>query len=239
MRIAAYLTGGFPDLASLPGLVRSVGAEADVLEVGLPFADPMADGLTIQRASRAALARGATARGILDALARMGERPAAPLYVMSYLNPLLALGLPSLPERLLAAGVSGLVVPDLPLEEAAPLDAALAPAGLHRIRLVTPMTPPPRVERIVSDAPGWVYAVTRAGTTGTALSVDRSVGDYLDRVRAIAPVPVLAGFGVRTPEQVRALAAHADGVVVGSALVEAIERAEDPGGLVRSLKEAA
>jgi tryptophan synthase alpha chain len=231
--LAAFLTAGFPEPDRFVDTLRSVASEADVVEVGVPFSDPMADGLTIQRASRAALEAGVTLPWILEGI--RSARPAAPVLLMSYLNPLLARGLGTLAEEAAAAGVGGLIVPDLPWEESGELREAVEPRGLGLVQMVTPVTPPDRLATLCAASRGFVYAVTRTGITGAAVDV-APVLSFLDRVRELSPVPVLAGFGVRGPEQVRALADHADGVIVGSALVETLERGEDPVAFLRSLR---
>ncbi|MEZ4425614.1 MAG: tryptophan synthase subunit alpha [Gemmatimonadota bacterium] len=233
--LVGYVTGGFPDPDAFVDLLPGVAAEVDILEVGVPFSDPMADGVTIQRASERALAAGTTLAGLLDGLERVGlERP---VVLMSYLNPVLQMGFDAFAARAAAVGVAGLIVPDVPWEESEELRAALDPAGVALVQLVTPLTPPERLARLCAASQGFVYAVTMTGTTGRAVADQRAeVGAYLDRVRATSPRPVLAGFGIRTPEDVRALGEHADGVIVGSAVVEAIERGDDAPALLRSLR---
>ena len=225
--LIAYLTAGFPSRARFAEHVHALAAGADVVEIGVPFTDPMADGVTIQRSSQAALAQGVTLRWILEALAAM-QPVAAPLVLMSYLNPLLALGLEELAKSAARAGVSGFIVPDLPFDESAPLRAALAPAGLALVQMVTPVTEPQRLSEVCRASEGFVYAVTMTGTTGKNVAVPQQVLAYLDRVRAAAVTPVCAGFGIRSREQVSLLAAHVDGVIVGSALVEVLESGADP-----------
>jgi len=231
--LAAFLTAGFPEPDRFVDTLRSIGSEADLVEVGVPFSDPMADGLTIQRASRAALEAGVTLPWILDGI--RSARPAAPVLLMSYLNPLLARGLGTLAGEAAEAGVDGLIVPDLPWEESEELREAVEPRGLGLVQMVTPVTPPDRLAVLCAASRGFVYAVTRTGITGAAVDV-APVTSFLDRVRDVSPVPVLAGFGVRGPRQVRTLAAHADGVIVGSALVEALERGDDPVAFLRALR---
>ena len=235
--LVAFLTAGYPERARFRETLSRIAAVADAVEIGVPFSDPMADGLTIQRASAAALAQGVTLGWILEELARLAP-PAAPLVLMGYLNPFLAYGLDRLAADAAAAGVAGFVVPDLPLDEAAPLAAALAAHGLALVQLVTPVTPPERLARLAAASRGFLYAVTVTGVTGGAESDPAAIAGYLDRVRRVSPCPVMAGFGVRTPEQVRALAPHADGVVVGSALIEALERGDDPGPFLALLRGA-
>jgi tryptophan synthase alpha chain len=157
---------------------------------------------------------------------------------MSYLNPLLAVGLETLPQRAAAAGVAGFIVPDLPFEESGDLKRAFDAHGLALVQMVTPVTPAARLEMLCRDAKGFVYAVTMTGTTGKAAEVPAEVLQYMDRVRRTARVPVCAGFGIRSRPQVARFAGHVDGVVVGSALVEVLERGEDPRAFLRSLRGA-
>lgn len=234
--LVAFLTAGFPEKARFTETLLAVADAADVVEIGVPFTDPMADGMTIQRASRAALAQGVSMQWILDTVGALPRRPAAPLLLMSYLNPLLAYGLDKLPAAARAAGISGFIVPDLPHEEAGDLETALAGEGLALIQMVTPVTPQARLENLCGAAKGFVYAVTMTGTTGKNVAVPDEVTHYLDRVRAASRVPVCAGFGIRAKEQVDRLAAHVEGVVVGSALVEVLERGEDPAAFLGALR---
>ena len=206
----------------------------------MPFTDPMADGVTIQRSSTAALQQGVTLHWILDELAQL-PRLKAPLVLMSYMNPLLAYGLEKLAEVAAQVGVTGFIVPDLPLEESGEFEAALGRHGLALVRMVTPVTPPERLAKICATARGFLYAVTMTGTTGKNMGDDAAdtsaeVGAYLDRVRAVARIPVCAGFGIRGPAQVRLLDPHADGVIIGSALVETLERGESAAALLDSLR---
>lgn len=234
--LVAFLTAGFPDRGSFGAHLASVAAVADVIEIGVPFSDPMADGATIQRASRVALEQGVTLAWILDELASLDPRPRAPILLMSYLNPLLACGLGRLPGVARAAGVTGFIVPDLPWEECGELRAALSLAGIALVQMVTPVTPPARLAMLARGSQGFVYAVTATGTTGGAVEVPDATLAYLDRVRTAASLPVCAGFGVRSAEQVSRLAGHADGVIVGSALVETIERGDDAVAFLRGLR---
>jgi tryptophan synthase alpha chain len=236
--LVAFLTGGFPDRRRFHESLAAVADVADVVEIGVPFTDPMADGVTIQRASQAALADGFTLASLLDELATIRPRPRAPLLLMSYLNPLLAYGLERLPEAAATAGVSGFIIPDLPHEESAELRLSLDRAGLALVQMVTPVTPPARLEMLCADARGFVYAVTMTGTTGRNVAVPDDVLGYLDRVRAASSIPVCAGFGIRARAQVERLAGHVDGVIVGSALVEVIERGGDPVAFLRELRGA-
>lgn len=234
--IVGFMTAGFPDREHFRRDLAAIAGEADVVEIGIPFTDPMADGVTIQRASYASLQSGFTLPWLLQELREMQPRPKAPLLLMGYLNPLLAFGLDKLPEAASAAGVGGFIIPDLPYEESADMRAALDRVGLALVQMVTPVTPAPRLKLLCEASGGFVYAVTMTGTTGKAVAVPDEVLDYMDRVRAVSPIPVCAGFGIRSAEQVARMKGHVDGVVVGSALVEVLERHEDPVAFLRSLK---
>jgi tryptophan synthase alpha chain len=235
--IVAFLTAGFPSREKFREHLSQVGNEADVVEIGVPFTDPMADGMTIQRSSREALRQGVSLRWLLDELGAM-TRPKAPLVLMSYLNPLLAFGLASLAEKSARAGVCGFIVPDLPFDESGDLRAALAPHGVALIQMVTPVTTPERRARLCAATQGFVYAVTMTGVTGRTAAVPAEVQSYLDAVRADAKLPVCAGFGIRSRAQVEQLQGHVAGVIVGSALVEVMENGQDAAQFLRSLRPA-
>jgi tryptophan synthase alpha chain len=220
--LIAYITAGFPTKEGFIQQLNAIGAVADVIEVGVPFTDPMADGTTIQRSSRAALEQGVSLRWILQELTRAEVKPQAPLLLMSYLNPLLAYGF---------------IVPDLPFEESHELRNALDARGLALVQFVTPVTPTERMQMLTEGSGGFIYAVTMTGTTGKNVAVPEEVLEYFDRVKKISPVPVCAGFGIRSREQVQRLAPFIDGAIVGSALVEVLERGEDPAKFLRSLRE--
>jgi tryptophan synthase alpha chain len=233
--IVAFITAGFPRKEQFREHLLMVASESDVLEIGVPFTDPMADGMTIQRSSQAALKQGVSLRWIMSELASM-QRPATPLVLMSYLNPLLQYGYAALARDAAAAGVCGFIVPDLPFDEGDDLRAALAALGVALVQMVTPVTTPARLQQVCAASDGFVYAVTMTGTTGKNVVVPDSVIDYLNTVTATSPVPVCAGFGIRSREQVEKLRSHVAGVVVGSALVEVLERGEDPRPWLRALR---
>ncbi|HTY95021.1 MAG TPA: tryptophan synthase subunit alpha, partial [Steroidobacteraceae bacterium] len=216
--LVAYLTAGYPSKARFTEHLRAVASAADVVEIGVPFTDPMADGVTIQRSSQSALEQGVSLRWILAQLSAMPP-VSAPLLLMSYLNPLLAFGVEHLAEVARKAGVNGFIVPDLPVDESDLLKDPLAAQGIALVQMVTPVTTPERLRRVVGASTGFVYAVTMTGVTGRNVAVPAEVIEYLDRVRALSRVPVCAGFGIRSREQVLALRGHVDGVIVGSALV--------------------
>lgn len=234
--VVGFMTAGFPGRATFARDLRAIASEADVVEVGVPFSDPMADGATIQRASFASLQGGFTLPWLLQELGSMQPRPQAPVLLMSYLNPLLAFGLDRLPEAAAAAGVAGFIIPDLPYEESAEVRAAFDRVGIALVQMVTPVTPAARLQMLCEASQGFVYAVTMTGTTGKTVAVPDEVLGYMDRVKAVSPVPVCAGFGIRSAEQVARMQGHVDGVVVGSALVETLERGDDPAAFLRALK---
>ena len=233
--LVAYITAGFPDLGGFLKTLKCVADASDAVEIGVPFSDPMADGVTVQRSSARAIENGVSLTWILDELARRDFELTTPVLLMSYLNPLLAFGYEALGRRATEVGVAGFIVPDLPYEERAPLAAALDPHGLALVQMVTPGTPPERLRRLCAASQGFVYAVTRAGVTGDA-ALPPETAEYLSAVKAASPLPVCAGFGVRRADQVALLGKHADGVVVGSALVEVLERGADPAVFLRSLR---
>jgi tryptophan synthase alpha chain len=232
--ICGYVTAGYPDLEAFPRVLSAVARSADVVEVGVPFTDPMADGQTIQQASHRALSLGVNLDYIFDTLA--ASELDAPHLLMGYYNPFLAYGLDRLVGRMGEAGTAGLIVPDLPLEESAELAAMLDAGGQGLVQLVAPTTPASRLGTLTAASRGFVYAVTTKGTTGATTQFDQEVLDYLDRVKASSPLPVLAGFGVREQAQVVALSGHVDGVVVGSALIDAMDRGEDPAAFLDGLR---
>jgi tryptophan synthase alpha chain len=233
--LIAFMTAGYPEPKEFLTTLADVAAAADAVEIGVPFTDPMADGVTIQRSSHAALAAGVSLHWIIEQLASRDVEIEAPVLLMSYLNPLLAFGLDELAARARDAGISGFIVPDLPFEESAPFLATLEPHGLALVQMVTPATPPERLRRLCAASQGFVYAVTRTGVTGDS-ALPPETAQYLAAVKTVSALPVCAGFGVRRADQVALLGAHADGVIVGSALVEVLEHGADPAVFLRSLR---
>lgn len=234
--LVAFITAGYPEPRDFLKTLRAVAGAADAVEVGVPFSDPMADGVTIQRSSQLAIEKGVSLSWILDELARRDFELPAPVLLMSYLNPLLVFGFAALAERAAEVGVSGFIVPDLPYEEGAPFAAASNPHGLALVQMVTPGTPAQRLQRVCGASQGFVYAVTRAGVTGRESALPPETAQYLAAVKAASALPVCAGFGVRRAEQVREIGRHADGAVVGAALVEVLERGEDPAAFLATLR---
>ena len=234
--IVAYITAGFPKKETFTQLLAAVAAAADVIEIGVPFTDPMADGTTIQRSSRAALEQGVSLRWILAELTQITSKPQTPLLLMSYLNPLLAYGVDALPKAAAEAGVTGFIVPDLPYEECAELKAGLEAYGIALVQFVTPVTPLERMKQLCAAGCGFMYGVTMTGTTGKNVAIPQEVLDYFAQVKQVSSIPVCAGFGIRSRDQVVRMAPYVDGVIVGSALVEVIERGDDPAAFLRGLR---
>ena len=234
--LVPFVTAGHPDKESFAGHLATLEAAGDVVEIGVPFTDPLADGVTIQRSSETALAAGVSLAWILDTLAQSAAQRETPVLLMSYLNPLLTMGYEKLADRCVDSGVAGFIVPDLPYEESAPLRAALEPRGLALVQLVSPVTTAERMKMLCEASAGFVYAVTVTGVTGGSGQTDQqAVLSYLDSVRAVSPLPVCAGFGIRDATQVAAIGAHAEGVIVGSALVEVLEQGGDARAFLASL----
>lgn len=224
----AFLTAGDPSLERTVEIALSLAAAGvDVLELGVPFSDPLADGPVIQRASERALARGATLARVLDVVRRIREQSELPLLVFSYANPLLRYGLRRFAADACAAGVDGVLVTDLPPEEGDGWLAIAREAGLDTVFLAAPTSPDQRLKRIAEASRGFLYAVSRTGVTGESDVLSAEAGPLVERLRAFTAQPVVLGFGISTPEQVAAAAALADGVVVGSALVRFLEQHPD------------
>jgi len=235
--LVPFVTAGDPSLeATVPVMHALVEAGADLLELGVPFSDPMADGPVIQRSSERALARGAGLDYVFGCVRAFRERDAAtPVVLMGYLNPVeqygyKAGGAEHFARDAAQAGVDGVLLVDLPPEEAGDFETAFAAHGLALIRLLAPTTPQARIERVLEGARGYLYCVSFAGVTGADALDPAAAGARIAALRERSPVPVLAGFGIKDAASAADMAAHADGVVVGSALVTALAAAADPAG---------
>lgn len=231
-----FITAGYPEPKDFIATLKRIAAVSDVVELGIPFSDPMADGMTIQRSSYIALQKGVSLKWIFDQLDSAHGEIGAPLVMMSYLNPLMAFGYEELAERALATGVCGFVVPDLPFEESDEIRAAFGAKGLGLIQLVTPATPDERLKILCAASRGFVYAVTITGITGGSMGLPVDLSDYLDKIASFSQIPVCAGFGIRVAADVAAVGKHAAGAIVGSALVEVLERGDDPAPFLEGLK---
>ena len=234
--LVPFITAGYPEPKDFIATLREVASAGDVVELGIPFSDPMADGMTIQRSSFEALKKGVSLKWIFDELEKAGD-VGAPLIMMSYLNPLLAFGYEALAERALDTGVCAFIVPDLPFEESADIRAALESKGLGLIQLVTPATPDERLKLLCDASRGFVYAVTITGITGGGAALPTDLAEYLDKVASISALPVCAGFGIRAAKDVANVGRHVAGAIVGSALVEVLENGGSPSNYLESLIE--
>jgi len=232
-----YLMGGFPDPETSVAIGEAYAdGGADLVELGVPFTDPLADGPVIHAAGTAALGAGATVHAVLEVGAALAQR--LPVVLMCYANPILARGVERFAAELGARGISGLIVPDLPFEEAPAALAACDEAGIALVPLVAPTTPPDRLAMIGERARGFVYTVAVTGTTGERMGLGDGIEGVLARTRAATEVPVALGFGISTPEHARGAAdAGADGVIVGSRLVRVAAEASDPPEAVRGAVE--
>ena len=229
-----FITAGYPNAEDFKQTLFEISKKADVIEIGVPFSDPMADGVTIQRSSHMAIENGVTLKWIFNQLKEINLH--TPIVLMSYLNPLYVFGMQELVKASLESGVDGFIVPDLPIEESKEFNDRLSEAGLALIQLVTPATPKDRIEMITNQSSGFIYAVTVKGVTGGEDALSADVTDYLKQVQEISKIPVCAGFGIREKSDVEMLANHVDGIIVGSAIVETIEQGNSPTEFLDQLK---
>ncbi len=240
MGLVAYITAGDPDLRATGEFVHALEqAGTDVLELGIPFSDPLADGPVIQRATERALASGTTLDKVLRLVSDVRSRCAMPLVLFSYLNPILRYGFTRFAADARSAGVDGILITDLSVEEADDYLVEMRRAELDTVFLAAPTSTDARLQKICDVSRGFVYVISRTGVTGTRDSLSTQVAPLLHRVRERTTLPIAAGFGISTPEHVAALAGHADAAVVGSALVRVIEQtcsAEELAKLARALK---
>jgi len=238
--LIAYLTAGDPTPEKTPEIVATlVRAGVDLIELGVPFSDPVADGPVIQRASARALAAGTTMLKVLEIARQIRAASEVPLLLFTYMNPVMHYGLDKLAKDAKAAGIDGCLLTDLSVEEAGPYVTPLRAAGLDTVFLAAPTSTERRLKLVAEYSTGFVYLVSRTGVTGERASISDSVGPLLANMRQVTKLPLAVGFGISTPEQAAAVAKMADGVVVGSAIVRQIEK--DLSGLegfVRSLAQA-
>jgi len=245
LALIVYLTVGHPDRASTAALLcAALDGGADVLELGVPFSDPLADGTTVQRASEAALRSGVTLADCLTEAAAVVRERDAPVLLMGYTNPFMQYGFERLAADGAQAGIAGIIVPDMPAEESAEVDVALAPAGLLRVDLYAPTTPDERLAKLLPHAHGFVYCVSLTGVTGARRALATDVAEFVGRVRRHTTLPIAVGFGISSAEHVSALRGTADGIVVGSAAIDVVtsappeRRADSLRDFVRSLAAA-
>ncbi len=241
--LVAYVTAGDPDLTRSTAIVRAIAeAGADVIEIGVPFSDPIADGPVIQRASERALAAGASLASALDMVEDVRRTIETPIVLFTYVNPVVRMGTERFVQRAVEAGVDGVLLLDLPVEEAGPMHEALEAAGLDTILLISPTTSTARLKTAAAMGRGFLYAISRLGVTGVRDSVSGTARPVVDQIRAVSDLPVALGFGISRPEHVRETWTYADAAVVGSALVQVIaeaapgDEARAAGAFVRWLK---
>jgi tryptophan synthase alpha chain len=234
--LVPFITAGYPDPKTFIDTLNSIAAIGDVVELGIPFSDPMADGMTIQRSSFVAIENGVNLTWIFEQLEKAGGEFDAPLVMMSYLNPLLAYGYERLADSALKNGVCAFIVPDLPYEESDEIRRVLESRGIGLIQLVTPATPKDRLKVLANASKGFLYAVTITGITGGDAGFPNDIAGYLDSVVAASDIPVCAGFGIRAADDVSNVGEHAQGAIVGSALVEVLERGESAAEFLEGLR---
>ena len=236
--LVTYVTAGDPDLPRTEGILRALDrAGADILEIGVPFSDPLADGPVIQRATERALASGTTLTRVLDLLERLRPELRAPVVVFSYANPILRMGAERFADRAQAAGVDGVLVLDLPMEEAGGFRSMLAARRIDTILLLSPTTTDERLRKAASLGSGFLYAISRLGVTGARETVADGAQAMVQRIRQASDLPVALGFGISKPEHVREVGRWADAAVVGSALVNVIADAGTADDLDRRVEE--
>ena len=236
--LVTYVTAGDPDLPRTEGILRALDAGgADVLEVGVPFSDPLADGPVIQRATERALAAGTTLSQVLDMLGRIRAGLRAPVVIFSYANPVLRLGAERFADRAQAAGVDGVLILDLPIEEADDFRALLMSRGIDTILLLSPTTTDQRLRKAALLGSGFLYAISRLGVTGVRESIAEGAEEMVRRIRSVSSLPIALGFGISKPEHVREVGKWADAAVVGSALVTVIAEAGASHDLNRRVEE--
>jgi tryptophan synthase alpha chain len=236
--LVTYVTAGDPDLPRTEGILRALDrAGADVLEVGVPFSDPLADGPVIQRATERALASGTTLAGVLAMVTRLRAELRAPIVIFSYANPILRLGAERFADEARAAGVDGVLVLDLPIEEADDFRALLASRGIDTILLLSPTTTDDRLRRAAALGSGFLYAISRLGVTGARDAIADGAEEMVRRIRTVSSLPIALGFGISKPEHVREVGRWADAAVVGSALVSVIAEAGVSSDLTTRVEE--
>lgn len=225
-----YFTLGFPTPAESLAVIESLAhSGADLIELGVPFSDPLADGPTIQHSTQVALEQGMNVRRCLELVQQIRARGVQqPLLLMGYVNPLLTYGVERYAADACAAGADGLILPDLPLEEAAAVEAACSAHGLALVYLISPASTPERIAALAAHTSGFLYLVALTGVTGARQALDPHLADFVARVRSVASTPLAVGFGISTPSQAQAVAALADGVIIGSALISAAGKSPDP-----------
>lgn len=239
--LVPYICAGHPSAEASLGLLHAAAdAGADVIELGIPFSDPLADGPTIQKATFDALALGMTVQGALDILREFRKTRSTPVVLFTYLNPVVRMGVEKFCREAKDAGAQGILLTDLPAGADAEIEAQVRASGLDLIRLLAPTTPKERIPEVARGASGFLYYISRTGVTGARSELREGIAQEVERLRTLVDLPIAVGFGISTPEQAALVCSVADGVVVGSALIDAASKGGVKGGsaLLRSLREA-
>lgn len=225
-----YFTLGYPDLkTSIEVVLACIDAGADLMELGIPFSDPLADGPTVQHSTQVALQNGTTVESCLRAVSELRRQGAEiPFMLMGYINPIIAYGLAAFVQAASEAGANGFIIPDLPPEEAEEFEELSRGHGLALTYMLSPNSPQDRIETVASRSTGFTYLVSITGTTGARDSLPPQLKEFVQRVRVVAETPLAVGFGISTPAQARIVGEFADGVIVGSALIKAASDGKDP-----------
>ena len=222
--LIGYITVGYPDIKATPEIVTALAENGcDIIELGIPFSDPLADGATIQKASYEALVKGTTPKACVEIAAEVRNRVTVPLLFMTYYNPVLNYGLKHFCRSCVNAGINGLIVPDLPPEEGTELEALTSASGLDLVYLLAPTSTEDRITTVAERSRGFIYMVSLTGVTGARETLPPELEDFVHRVRKKARQPLCVGFGIATPEQAQRVAAIADGVIIGSRIIQLIE----------------
>lgn len=219
-----FITGGDPDIETSYELIKAMAKSgADIIEIGIPFSDPIAEGPVIQEADLRALSAGTTTDALFDMVARLRKEIDTPFIFMTYMNPIYVYGTERFMERCAAVGIDGVIVPDVPFEEKTELSGACKKYGIDLISMIAP-TSKERIERIAKEAEGFIYCVSSLGVTGVRSEITTDIGAMVQHVKAVTDTPVAVGFGISTPEQAKKMAALSDGAIVGSAIVKLVAK---------------
>jgi len=236
--LIAYTTVGYPDIkTTLRGVSLLAGCGCDIIELGIPFSDPLADGTTIQKASHQALQNGVTPKLCLELAQELSQRVSIPLVFMTYLNPVLSYGFEAFCTACEESGISGMIIPDLPPEEGLALDSYARKHGLGCIYLLVPNSSQERIKLVAQQSRGFIYLVSLAGVTGARELLPQNLGGFISKVRAATPKPLCVGFGISSPEQAGKVARMADGVIIGSHIIQLMEADASLGTLNKFVKE--
>jgi tryptophan synthase alpha chain len=238
--LIAYLTVGYPSLSTILDIVPTLGdGGCDLIELGIPFSDPLADGITIQKSSYQALQQGVTPELCLETAAQLRQKVETPLVFMTYYNPVLSFGLEAFCQASAEAGIDGLIIPDLPPEEGAALEAFTQKQGLDLIYLLAPTSSEERIDLVARRSRGFIYLVSLTGVTGTRETLPSSLEEFVFKVRGKTSLPLCVGFGISTPEQAQRIAKIADGIIVGSRIIQLLEApSSELEGFIKGLRQA-